>query len=66
MTVDRRAFLATGGAAVAGLLNPVVSAQDQPADPVAAAKEFVAAHEAKIRPLDVAAGKAWWTANITG
>ena len=30
------------------------------------AKKFVAAHEAKIRPLDIAAGKAWWAANITG
>jgi peptidyl-dipeptidase A len=66
MTVDRRAFIAAGGAAVAGLLTPEVSAQEQPADPVAAAKEFIAAHETKIRPLDVAAGKAWWTANITG
>lgn len=30
------------------------------------AKKFVAAHDAKMRPLDIAAGKAWWTANITG
>ena len=35
MSPDRRTFLPTGGAAVAGLLNPHVSAQDQPADPVA-------------------------------
>lgn len=30
------------------------------------AKKFMAAHEAKVRPLDVAAGLAWWNANITG
>jgi peptidyl-dipeptidase A len=66
MTPDRRSFLAAGGAAVAGLLTPDVSAQDQPADPGAAAKEFVADHEARIRPLDVAAGLAWWSANISG
>jgi peptidyl-dipeptidase A len=66
MTIDRRTFLASGGAAVAGLLSPEVSAQDQPADPVAAARDFVAAHETKMRPLDIEAGKAWWDANVTG
>jgi peptidyl-dipeptidase A len=30
------------------------------------AKRFVAAHEAKVRPLDIASGIAWWNANITG
>jgi peptidyl-dipeptidase A len=30
------------------------------------AKKFVAAHETKMRPLDIVAGQAWWTANITG
>jgi len=66
MSTDRRTFLLTGGAAVAGLLNPDVSAQDQPADPAAAAKEFIGAHEAKLRPLELAANLAWWKANITG
>jgi peptidyl-dipeptidase A len=66
MTVDRREFIASGGAAVAGLITPVVSAQDQPADPVAAAKEFVSAHEAKMKSLEVISNKAWWAANITG
>lgn len=38
------------------------------ADPQATerAKKFVAAHEAKVRPLDIVAGEAWWNANITG
>ena len=49
MSPDRRTFLTTGGAAVAGLLNPFVSAQDQPADPVQAAKDFVAGHEGKLK-----------------
>ena len=30
------------------------------------AKKFVAEHTRKIRPLDVAADRAWWDANITG
>jgi peptidyl-dipeptidase A len=30
------------------------------------AKRFVAAHEAKVRPLDIAVGIAWWNANISG
>jgi peptidyl-dipeptidase A len=30
------------------------------------AKKFIAAHEAKVRPLDVASGLAWWNANISG
>src|SRR6188472_4305319 len=66
MAPDRRTFLATGGAVVAGLLKPEVSAQDQPADPAAAAKEFIAAHEAKMKPLEVSANLAWWAANISG
>jgi peptidyl-dipeptidase A len=30
------------------------------------ARNFVAAHEAKLRPLEIAAGIAWWDANTTG
>ncbi len=30
------------------------------------ARKFIADHEKKIRPLDVAAGLAWWNANISG
>jgi peptidyl-dipeptidase A len=30
------------------------------------AKKFIADHEAKVRPLDIAAGIAWWNANISG
>jgi peptidyl-dipeptidase A len=56
----------SGGATVAGLLIPQVEAADQPADPAAAAKDFIAEHEKKMKPLDVVAGIAWWDANITG
>lgn len=54
-------LLLIGGFAVA-LASPAF------ADPetTARAKKFVAAHEAKIRPLDIVAGKAWWDANTSG
>ena len=65
MTPDRRSFLLAGGTTVAGLLTPDPGTA-QPADPTAAAKQFVADHETRMKPLDVAAGLAWWEANITG
>ncbi|MCS6849806.1 MAG: M2 family metallopeptidase [Gemmataceae bacterium] len=39
-----------------------------PAEPSVAdrARQFLAAHEAKLRPLEIAAGLAWWNANISG
>ncbi|MFL5331401.1 MAG: M2 family metallopeptidase [Gemmataceae bacterium] len=30
------------------------------------ARQFIAGHEERIRPLEVAAGRAWWDANTTG
>jgi peptidyl-dipeptidase A len=30
------------------------------------AKKFMATHETRVRPLDVASGLAWWNANISG
>lgn len=30
------------------------------------ARKFVAAHEAKLRPLEIAAGLAWWNASVSG
>ncbi len=55
-----------GGVTVAGLIGPNGSAQDEPADPAAAAKEFISAHETKLKPLELIANKAWWDANILG
>ena len=49
---------------IAGFVMPV----DASASPAATerAKKFVAAHDTKIRPLDLTASIAWWNANITG
>ena len=49
-----------------GVLLMSVTAAEASPEATARAKKFVAAHEAKIKPLDIAAGKAWWTANVTG
>ncbi len=51
---------------IGGLL--LASAVPSSADPdtTARAKKFVAAHVAKLRPLEVAANKAWWDANTSG
>ena len=62
MLPDRRSFLIAGGAVVAGLDSSSAQAQLSDDD----AKSFVAEHVKKLRPLEIAAGKAWWTANITG
>jgi peptidyl-dipeptidase A len=43
---------------------PVLSADDSSS--IERGKKFVAAHEAKLRPLEVAASLAWWNANTTG
>ena len=53
---------------VAGLLFLAVIPASALASPEAAerAKKFIAAHEARVRPLDVAAGLAWWNANVSG
>ena len=62
MSSDRRSFLLAGGATVAGLLTPA----DALADPADDARKFIADHEAKVKPLEIAAGLAWWRANISG
>jgi len=38
----------------------------QAQDTTQPAKDFVTEHEAKIRPLEIEIGKAWWNANVTG
>jgi len=62
MTPDRRSFLLAGGATVAGLLTPDSALADAAGD----AKKFIADHEDRIKPLETAAGIAWWNANISG
>ena len=34
--------------------------------PADAAREVIFDHEQRIRPLEIAAGRAWWDANVTG
>ncbi|HEX3146948.1 MAG TPA: M2 family metallopeptidase [Gemmataceae bacterium] len=60
MSLLRGAFLLS----IVGFVMPV----DASASPAATeqAKKFVAAHDTKIRPLDLTASIAWWNANITG
>lgn len=43
---------------------PVATPAD--GDLTARARKFLKAHEAKLRPLEVTAGIAWWNANVTG
>ncbi len=62
MIPDRRSFIVAGGAAVAGLVTPDAAS----AAPEDDARKFIAEHEAKVKPLEIAAGLAWWRANTTG
>ncbi len=61
MTPDRRSFLVAGGATVAGLMTGEIARADD-----SAAKAFIDEHVRRIRPLEVAAGRAWWDANVSG
>ncbi len=49
-----------------GVIVALMAGTAPAADITAEAKAFVAAHEAKFKALDVAAGTAWWDANTTG
>ena len=64
MALSRRQFLVNGGVTVAAL-STVGSVAASP-EVTSKAKAFVADHEARIKPLDVAAGIAWWNANVSG
>lgn len=46
------------------LWRPMVALADAPSTDQA--RKFLAAHEARIRPLEIAAGIAWWDANVSG
>jgi peptidyl-dipeptidase A len=63
MTLDRRNFLITGGAAVAATVLPNTAGAADVNDETAA---FLKDHVAKLRPLEVHAGIAWWDANVSG
>jgi peptidyl-dipeptidase A len=53
---------------IPAIMLVLLSHDAAPASPevTARARKFVAAHEAKIKPLDKAAAIAWWDANTTG
>lgn len=53
-------------AAAFGILVVLPVAARGGADATERARRFVAGHEEKVRPLEVAAGLAWWNANVTG
>src|SRR4051794_26068598 len=53
-------------AAACGVLMVLPVAAGGGADATEKARRFVAGHEDKVRPLEVAAGLAWWNANVTG
>ena len=60
MTPDRREFLLAGGAAVAGLVSTQSTfAADEP-------DAFIADHLKRLKPLELAANRAWWDANTSG
>jgi peptidyl-dipeptidase A len=56
--------LALSLAAVVMVSCPLAALAD--AETTTRARQFVQAHEAKVRPLDKAASLAWWDANISG
>lgn len=62
-----RLLVLTGSFMVFMLSAIAASAQNASAqDTTSDAKKFVGEHEAKIRPLEIETGKAWWNANVSG
>src|SRR5271169_2973975 len=55
-------------AALAGtmIMMSTAVAQQKDNDNDSRARQFVARHEATIRPLEIESGRRWWEANITG
>ena len=45
---------------------PLLTLRADEPDNDSIARSFVAKHETRIRPLEIAASLAWWNANITG
>jgi len=61
-----RVLLFAGFAAVCLLTLWREMVRAVPADQADRAKEFVANHVARLRPLEIAASRAWWNANVSG
>src|SRR5262245_20810577 len=56
-------FLAAISLIVLAFWRPISAGQ---ADNTMRAREFIDDHVKRLRPLEVAAARAWWTANVTG
>src|SRR6185436_20915102 len=61
--MKRRTFMKAGAVMVSG---SVFASRSHSADTSDAARAFVREHEAKIQPLEIEIGRAWWDANTTG
>jgi peptidyl-dipeptidase A len=64
MTAIRLFAILLGGFIILSVIHPTILAG--PADNTARAREFVDAHVKLVRPLELAANRAWWAANTTG
>jgi len=60
------AFFPIVPAALAGVAMIASAAAAEPGDNDARAREFIARHEAAVRPLETESNRRWWEANITG
>jgi peptidyl-dipeptidase A len=60
-------WLALGVLAFFAVYSSVSSAaESESANPEARARAFIADHESRVRPLEIAVNRAWWRANTTG
>jgi peptidyl-dipeptidase A len=64
MTAIRLFAILLGGFIILSVIHSAILAG--PADNTARAREFVDAHVKLVRPLELAANRAWWAANTTG
>ena len=62
---QRRHFILVLTSILTSLVSPMSQAAEKDSGDQQAAK-FIAYHESDVRPLDIAVGRAWWTANTTG
>ena len=65
MTISPRYFPFTL-AVLAGTTMMLSTAVAQPPDNDSRAKQFIARHEAAVRPLEIESSRCWWEANTTG
>jgi len=59
-------FFLIAPAVLAGALNMPSVAIAEPKDNDTRARQFIARHEATVRPLEIESSRCWWQANTTG